>query len=284
MSKLWSKALCFLTAAVMLFGAVGCSEKEGDESRPGEQSSQTQTESGDISEMTGLKKDATILFMGDSITDGGRTDYSNKTFMGANHPKLFYDYMKKHFPDEKLTIYNTGVSGDTVLDQYFRLQEDCYDLNPDYIVMLLGVNDSWNFYKGKEVFEKSYRYLLDGITTNTDAKIILIQPYLFEPNEAMQKNCVIPDVGSYIPTVKEMGDVICRLAAEYKLDIIYLAEILEQQHQKGTSYQEMASDAIHPTQMTARIMLDQIMLKLGVKGYEPYFGTYDVSAIENQYK
>lgn len=269
-------------ACVMLLGMLGCSAAptgttppEPTNTQPGEETK--------INEVTGLKDKPVILFMGDSITDGGRTNYKDKTFLGANHPKIVAQKLRQQFKDEEFIFYSTGVSGDTVLDQYFRLQEDCFDLKPDYIVMLLGVNDSWNGYKGREVFEKSYRLLLDAMIANTDAKIILIQPYLLPADDAMQANCVIPNVNNYRGYVEEMGDVICTLAAEYKLDIIYLAEILEQQHANGTSYIELASDAIHPTQLAASILSDQIILALGVKDYVPAFGNFDTSAIAEKY-
>ncbi len=237
----------------------------------------------EINEVTGLKDKPVILFMGDSITDGGRTDYKDKTFLGGNHPKVVAQKLRQQFRDEEFIFYSTGVSGDTVLDQYFRLQEDCFDLKPDYIVMLLGINDCWSAYKGKEAFEKSYRFLLDKMIANTDAKIILIQPYLLPADDAMQNNCVIPNVNGYKNYADEIADVVCTMAAEYKLDIIYLGEILEQQHEKGSTYIELAVDAIHPTALTSAILADQIIMKLGVKGYTPAFGDFDTSEIAAKY-
>ncbi|MBE6974971.1 MAG: hypothetical protein E7436_05730 [Ruminococcaceae bacterium] len=237
----------------------------------------------EINEVTGLKDKPVILFMGDSITDGGRTNYKDKTFLGANHPKIVAQKLRQQFKNEEFIFYSTGVSGDTVLDQYFRLQEDCFDLKPDYIIMLLGINDCWSGYKGKEAFTKSYRFLLDAMTANTDAQIILIQPYLLPADDAMQANCVIPSVNNYKTYADEIADVVCTMAAEYKLDIIYLGEILEQQHEKGTAYIELASDAIHPTALAATILADQILMKLGVKGYTPAFADYDTSEIAAKY-
>lgn len=275
------KLISAILAIAILCSFAGCqtpptpSENTPGESTPAEK---------EINEMTGLKKDPTILFMGDSITDGGRTDYSIKTFLGVNHPKMVADILKRMFRDEKFTFYSTGVSGDTILDQYFRLQEDCFDLNPDYIVMMLGVNDAWSGYKGKETFEIGYRAVLDKMIANTDAKIILVQPYLLPADAQMQSVCVIPNVNNYRPSVAEIGDVVCTLAAEYKLDVIYLAEILEQQHKKGTTYYQLAVDAIHPTALAAAILADQIILKLGVKGYVPAHGEFDTSEIAAKYE
>ena len=151
-------------------------------------------------------------------------------------------------------------------------------------VMLLGINDCWmGGYKDKETFAKSYRVLLDAMIANTDAKIILIQPYLLPADDVMQQNCVIPNVNSYKPTATDIADVVCTMAAEYDLDIIYLAEILEQKHQQGTSYRELAWDAIHPSSLTSVILAEQIILKLGAKDFVPAFGIFDTSEIEAKY-
>lgn len=264
---------------VMVISLFGCKQQANQDSSQNENPAEKQ-----INEVTGLKDKPVILFMGDSITDGGRTDYKDKTFLGFNHPKIVAQKLQQKFRKEEFTFYSTGVSGDTVLDQYFRLQEDCFDLKPDYIVMLLGINDCWmGGYKDKETFAKSYRLLLNTMIANTDAKIILIQPYLLPADDAMQKDCVIPNVNSYKPTAIDIADVVCTMAAEFNLDIIYLAEILEQQHQKGTSYRELSWDAIHPTTLTSAILAEQIILKLGVKDFTPAFGTFDTSEIEAKY-
>ncbi|MBQ8579299.1 MAG: hypothetical protein IJ448_01215 [Oscillospiraceae bacterium] len=272
-------SLCLVLA--LMLSLLGC-QTDPQQTQPNE----TDPVSGEkqINEVTGLKDKPVILFMGDSITDGGRTNYKDKTFLGANHPKIVAQKLRQMFKNEEFIFYSTGVSGDTVLDQYFRLQEDCFDLNPDYIVMLLGINDCWmGSYKNKETFEKSYRFLLDAMIANTDAKIILVQPYLLPADDAMQANCVIANVNGYKATATDIADVVCTMAAEYDLDIIYFAEILEQQHQKGAAYIELASDAIHPTALAATILAEQIILKLGVKGFVPAFGEFDTSEIAAKY-
>ncbi len=272
-------SLCLVL--VLMLSMLGC-QTDPQQTQPQETDPVSAEEQ--INEVTGLKDKPVILFMGDSITDGGRTNYKDKTFLGANHPKIVAQKLRQKFRNEEFIFYSTGVSGDTVLDQYFRLQEDCFDLKPDYIVMLLGINDCWmGSYKNKETFEKSYRFLLDAMIANTDAKIILIQPYLLPADDAMQANCVIPNVNGYKTTATDIADVVCTMAAEYDLDIIYFAEILEQQHEKGSAYIELASDAIHPTALAATILAEQIILKLGVKDFVPALGEFDTSEIAAKY-
>lgn len=274
------KILAMILVLALMLSMIGCrADPQQEQSDPTDSVSDEKQ----INEVTGLKEKPVILFMGDSITDGGRTDYKDKTFLGANHPKIVAQKLRQMFKNEEFVFYSTGVSGDTVLDQYFRLQEDCFDLDPDYIVMLLGINDCWSGYKGKEAFTKSYRFLLDAMVANTDAKIILIQPYLLPADDAMQANCVIPNVNYYKAYADEIADVVCTMATEYQLDIIYLAEILEQQHEKGSAYIDLAIDAIHPTSLASTILAEQIILTLGVKDFVPAFGDFDTSEIAAKY-
>ena len=101
------KLISAILAIAILCSFAGCqTPPTPSENTPGESTSAEK----EINEMTGLKKDPTILFMGDSITDGGRTDYSIKTFLGVNHPKMVADILKRMFRDEKFTFYSTGVS------------------------------------------------------------------------------------------------------------------------------------------------------------------------------
>jgi len=224
--------------------------------------------------LSGLKSNAKVLFLGDSITDGGRK-YETNTDL-ANHAKLFGDYMKAHFPDEAITIFNTGIAGDTVLDLYYRLKEDCYDLNPDYIILEIGVNDAWNGYRGKETFEKQFRAVIKGIIDNTSAELILMTPYLLEATAEMQKNSVIPNINSYIPKVKEMYEVEGTVAKEFNIKSFAISEITDKAIKAGMTPASLSNDAIHPTSTLQYMMLDNIMLELGIKDYKPKYNQYVV--------
>ena len=62
---------------VVVMGLLGCNQQTDKNLSQ----NKTHTEK-QINEVTGVKENPVILFMGDSITDGGRTDYKDKTFLG----------------------------------------------------------------------------------------------------------------------------------------------------------------------------------------------------------
>jgi lysophospholipase L1-like esterase len=234
----------------------------------------------DNSGKSGLKENAVVLFIGDSITDGGR-NYNDLSSLGNNSPpRLFLNTMRSRFPGENITVYNTGIAGDQAIELYLRLEEDCYNLNPDYILLQIGVNDSWNGYEGRAAFEKIYREIILGIKTNTHAELIISEPYLLEATEGMQKACSIPNVNSYLRKVREMRDVVRALTAEYGVKIIYLDEIFRQEIAKGMPPAKISSDAIHPSVTGTGIMMEQIFRKLNIPGPGNVYGPYDVSSVE----
>lgn len=129
-----------------------------------------------------------VLFQGDSITDGGR-DRSGK---GANDPQGMGGGYVRHAvtellglnADKDIQFFNRGISGNKVFQLLNRWEEDCLDLGPNVLSILIGVNDFWhtlsNTYKGTvEKYESDYRILLDkSIERIPDLKIIIGEPFV----------------------------------------------------------------------------------------------------------
>ncbi len=45
------------------------------------------------------------------------------------------------YPGYDLSIFNRGISGDKVIDLKNRWDQDCLELNPDVVSILIGIND-----------------------------------------------------------------------------------------------------------------------------------------------
>ena len=128
-----------------------------------------------------------ILFYGDSITDAGRTrdlDVPNKGLGGG-----YVSYIANQLFEKSLTdydIYNTGISGNRIVDLYARIKIDCWNIKPDLLSILIGINDIWHEVKrhnGVEIdrFEKVYRMLLeDTKKALPETKIMLLEPFVLK--------------------------------------------------------------------------------------------------------
>ena len=85
-----------------------------------------------------------ILFQGDSITDCRRDRedefYKNYYGLGTGYAGVVSGELGASFPGE-YEFFNRGIGGNRVTDLYARLKSDILNLSPDYLSILIGVND-----------------------------------------------------------------------------------------------------------------------------------------------
>lgn len=134
-----------------------------------------------------LKKDAVILFQGDSITDYGRrrevTTFNSPEALGYGYASRIASSLALTYADLAPRIYNRGVSGDKVYQLKARWQTDCYDLQPDVLSVLIGVNDFWHAIEGHydgtpETYRRDYLALMEQTREHLpDTQLVICEPY-----------------------------------------------------------------------------------------------------------
>jgi len=122
-----------------------------------------------------------ILFQGDSITDAGR-NREEATGLGTGYAMMAASRMQALHPALGLTFVNKGISGNRAVDLADRWQRDCLDLKPDWVSILIGVNDCWRRYDANDAtptegFEKSYRTILER-SRSQGIGVIICEPFL----------------------------------------------------------------------------------------------------------
>lgn len=112
----------------------------------------------------------TVVFLGDSIT----------------HQCLYTQYLEDFFitryPERRVRFHNAGVSGDKVGDCLTRFDQDVAALKPDYVLVLLGMNDGqYEAFNPETVatYQKGMSQLLDKISA-IGAKPIVLSPTMFD--------------------------------------------------------------------------------------------------------
>lgn len=192
-----------------------------------------------------IKPQDKILFIGDSITDVDR-DRSNPNDLGKGYPLMVAAELQAGLPEEKLTFYNRGIAGDKVVDLKARWEEDCLDLNPEIVSILVGINDSSHQLNlnqrmdqnAIEQFEEDYRFLLKSLIQRTDARIVLMEPFVLPyPKERIELR---EDLDQRIQIVRKM-------AREYQTDLIPLDGLFSAQGVKYGYPYYTGEDGIHPT-------------------------------------
>ena len=158
-----------------------------------------------------------LLFQGDSITDCGRKTSGGAGYpvdgWGPGYPGLIGSYLTGNYPEMEWQVANLGISGNRVVDLYARWKLDALNLAPDFISILIGINDTWHEkarQNGVEVprYEQFYRMLLDwSISVLPEVRFILMEPF------ALCFGAVSED---WIPEVDARRDVVRRIAADYR--------------------------------------------------------------------
>lgn len=126
----------------------------------------------------------TILFQGDSITDAGRARETTDPawLMGSGYPTVVSAALGIQNPGE-YAFFNRGISGNRIVDVYARIKNDIINLKPDYMSLLIGVNDVWHEDRQNgvdaEKFEKVYRMLIEEILEALpNIKLILLGAFV----------------------------------------------------------------------------------------------------------
>ncbi len=213
----------------------------------------------------------TILFQGDSITDCGRyrgaTDKKQNTIalfrdgkllkkitaLGEGYPALVSAELQKKHPDEYRFI-NRGVGGDRIPDVYARIVRDIISLKPDYMSLLVGVNDVWHGFDfgsnngtGTLRFEKVYNMLLEELEAEfPQLKIIIMGPFVLEGSATSDRESHPGRYAEFRNGVAEMAEIAKKLAQKYGCSFIDLQSVFDEAV-KTISAKELSGDGVHPT-------------------------------------
>lgn len=195
-----------------------------------------------------------IVFLGDSITEGGR-DRSDPASLGSEYVELFYNKLRNLYEDIPFVVRNRGVSGDCVADMRARLEADVLSEKPDVVVVLAGVNDVVRERAPGEPFDADafaadYEDILRRVK-ECGAKLIVAEPFLF----------AVPDKKRFRRNFDAALAKIRALAAQYADAHVSLDEIFAGVSQNA-GIAAYSPDGVHPTHRAERLIADNIIKKL----------------------
>ena len=188
-----------------------------------------------------------LLFQGDSITDAGRnrSDYHD---LGHGYPKYAAKYIAERFPDVEFEFIDLGIGGNQTIDLVNRLQSDFVDIQPDIVSILIGINDVWHHAGDRSwiddaVFEERYRTVLTAIKEKTDAKIMMMEPFLIP----------VEDKLFFRVDLAPKIEIIRKLAREFA-DVYLPTDGLLSSAYIGNEPTYFAADGVHPTAEGAELI------------------------------
>ena len=182
-----------------------------------------------------------ILFQGDSITDAGR-DRRNYHDMGGGYPKFASAMIAEAHPEIDFEFINFGISGNRTGQLFDRLYPDAIAFKPDVISILIGINDIWHRYNWDmvtttdEQIELNYRCILERLKRDTDAKIMILSPYLLDCDD---KDELREDLKTVLPIVR-------KLAQEYADVYVPLDELFDEALKTQPEPRFYSGDGVHP--------------------------------------
>ena len=198
-----------------------------------------------------------FLFQGDSITDAGRDDESVDNFsLGCGYALLLASDIEKNKKGQ-VKFVNRGKSGDRITDVYARIKEDIINIEPDFMSILIGVNDvSHELTQGCGVapqkFDKIYNMLIEEIKEALpEIKIIILEPFVLKgsaTNELWEQfNC----------EVRKLAEVSKQVAEKWELKFVPLQKKFDEAASDGdTRYWSV--DGIHPTSAGHQIIKEEL--------------------------
>ena len=190
-----------------------------------------------------------ILFQGDSITDCGR-DKRNYHDLGPGYPKYAAELITAAYPEIDFEFINFGIGGNRTSQLFDRLYEDGIAFKPDVISLFIGINDVWHRYGPQKIattdeqIKLNYRSMLERIKNETDAKIIMIQPYLLD---AESIDYLRADHAKLIAIIKELAD-------EYADAYIPLHEYFTEAMKTQPAPLYYSADGVHPNAEGAKLI------------------------------
>ncbi len=104
-----------------------------------------------------LTQNSTLIFLGDSVTDCGRSP-DGEWLLGSGYPSLISTMFRLRYPQAAVRFLNKGTSGDQTRHILARLQQDVLDCHPDYVTLLIGINDVWRF------FDRPHSNTMSGVS------------------------------------------------------------------------------------------------------------------------
>lgn len=189
-----------------------------------------------------------VVFFGDSITQAG------------NEPGGYIDLLRQQMDTSRYELIGAGISGNKVPDLQQRLQKDVLSKSPNVVVIYIGINDVWHFYKfegttgtEKDVYEMGLRELIQDITA-TDSEVILATPTVIGEDPDSQEE-VNQQLQAYAEIVRQIADEMDVSLCDLRVNISeYLRENNTAKQYEGI----LTTDGVHMNEQGNKFLADQL--------------------------
>ena len=210
-----------------------------------------------------FEKGQTVLFIGDSISDYERARPVGEGLSNAWGRSYVADagaLLGCMYPELGLQIVNMGISGNQVRDLEARWETDVMERKPDWVSVLIGINDVWRQFDCPympethvlpEEFEATYARLIDRTLPHVKG-MILMTPYFMEPNRLDPMRARMDEYGAIVRRLAERYGL-CSVDLQAAWDALFV-------HMHPCN---IAWDRIHPNQTGCMYIAKQFLGAVG---------------------
>ena len=160
-----------------------------------------------------IAKHNKLVMIGDSITDASRAQPVGEGLgeaVGRGYVSYVDALLSAVYPERAIRVVNMGTSGNTVRDLKARWQRDAIEQNPDWLSVMIGINDVWRQFDLPRQAEihvllEEYEQTLDDLLGRTRPRLkglVLMTPYYLEPN---RKDAMRAQMDRYGAAVKRLA-------------------------------------------------------------------------------
>jgi len=201
--------------------------------------------------------------IGDSITDCDRVrDAAEGTpdGLGNGYVAITNALLSVEMPARKVLVINRGISGDTIRDLAARWDRDVFALRPDWLTVMIGVNDVWRAFDPEPakhadaVPPEEYEATYDALLTRTRSRLkglVLLAPFVVFPDrdDPMRRR------------VEEFATIVRSLAARH--DALFVdTQAAYDRMLAHIDLTQLAPDHVHPTILGHTVISDALLTAL----------------------
>ena len=157
--------------------------------------------------------------IGDSITDAGRAQPVGEGMgeaLGRGYVALVDALLGTAYPAHHVRVVNMGTSGNTVRDLAARWQRDVLEQHPDWLSIMIGINDVWRQFDSPSrpeghVDPEEYERTLNDLVAHTRPNVkglVLMTPFYIEPNKADAMRAQMDRYGALVQKVAAGHDAV----------------------------------------------------------------------------
>jgi isoamyl acetate esterase len=188
-----------------------------------------------------------LLFFGDSITQ-----------FGGDHATGYVNLVKAALESSLpgITVFEAGISGNTVQDLQDRVKRDVLAKTPSVVVIYIGTNDVWQQMEGGGVEADSFRSDLLSLIDQLEkhgARVLLCTPAVI--GEA-KRNALDTLLDQY-------SEIIRKLGAERQTQVIDLRiafrQYLAVHNSMDVEQGILTGDGVHLNDLGDQLVADQVL-------------------------